>query len=133
MKIASLNIAKGVHSKAAAIEETLNKKNLDILCLLVADIPNNITAPCFNGYRPPIFHTNNSNYSRIVCYVKRNLEFTNLEKDAVPNRSDAPPFIAIDLRNIRVSFIYNEYTKNAYAANMGHKLSPERRLERLKT
>ena len=118
MKIASLNIAKGLHSKATAIEETLNKTNIDILCLLETDLPNNISAPCFNGYQPPIFHTNSSNYSRIVCYVKRNLEFTNPEKESVPNRSDAPPFIAIDLRNIRVSFIYNEYTKNAYAANI---------------
>ena len=64
--------------------------------------------------------------------MKRNLKFTNPEKESVPNRSDAPPFIAIDLRNIRVTFIYNEYTKNAYAAIMGQKLSPEQRLERLK-
>ena len=78
------------------------------------------------------FHTNNSNYSRIVCYLKRNSEFTNLEKDSAPNHSEAPPFIAIDLRNIRVSFIYNEYTKNVFAANMGQKLRPERRLERFK-
>ena len=100
--------------------------------MLETDLPNNISAPCFNGYQPPIFHTNNSNYSRIVCYVKRNLEFTNPEKESVSNRSDSPPFIAIDLRNIRVSFIYNEYTKNAYAANKGQKLSPERRLDRFK-
>ena len=132
MKIASLNIAKGLHSKATAIEEPLNKNNLDILCLLEADIPSNISAPCFNGYQSPIFHTNKSNYSRIVCYVKHDLEFTNLEKDSVPNHSEAPPFIAIDLKNIHVSFIYNVYTKNAYSPNTGQKLSPERRLERFK-
>ena len=85
MKIASLNIAKGLHSKAAAIEETLNKKNLDILCLSETDLPKDISAPCINGYQPPISLINSSYYSRIVCYVKRNLEFTIPEKEPIPN------------------------------------------------
>ena len=117
MKIACLKIAKELHSKTAAIEETLIKKNVDILCLLEADFSSNINAPCFNGYQSPISHINISSYSRIVFYVKRDFEFTKLKKDSVPNHTDAPPYIALDLRNIRVSFIYNEYTMSAYLPN----------------
>ena len=65
-------------------------------------------------------------------HVKRNLEFTIPEKESVPNQSNSPPFIVIDLKNIRVSFIYNEYTENAYAAHKGQKLSPQKRLDRFK-
>ena len=97
MKIACLNIAKGIHSKAATIEEILNKKRIDILCFLETDFPNNINAPSFNGYHEPISHINPSNYTRIFCYVKRKFEFTKLEKESVTNHANAPPYRKIAL------------------------------------
>ena len=125
MKIACLNIAKGLHSKSAVIEELLNRNDFTILSLLETDIPININAPSFKGYHEPITHTNPSNYTRMVCYIKEEIAFTKLDETEIRNFNDAPPHIAIDLRTIRVTFVYNEHTKNAYDIKGGTKLDPK--------
>ena len=132
MKIGCLNIAKGLHTKSAVLEEILVKNSFDILSLLETDYPINVSAPRINGYHVPITHMNTSNYTRLVCYVKEETAFTKLDESSIHNFDDAPPHISIDLRTIRVTFIYNEHTKNAYATSGNTKLCPKTRLNRLR-
>ena len=113
MKIACLNIAKGLHTKSAVLEEILDKNNFDILSLLETDYSIDVSAPGINGYHVPITHINTSNYTRMVCYVKEEIAFTKLDENPIQNYDDAPPHISIDLRTIRVTFIYKEHTRSA--------------------
>lgn len=125
MKIACLNIAKGLHTKSAVVEEILDKNNFEILSLLETDYPIDVIAPRIKGYHEPITQKNISNYTRLVCYIKEEIVFTKLDETSIHNYDDAPPHIAIDLRTIQVTFIYNEHTRNACATSGGTKSCPE--------
>ena len=78
MRIACLNICRGLHPKAPAIEAILHNHNLDILGLNETDIPSGIKPPNIEGYQMPLINQSNTGYSRVAMYVKNELEFRTL-------------------------------------------------------
>ena len=132
MKIASHNITKGLHSKIASIEETMNKHNIDIISLAESDLPENGRAPVSKGYQEPLTHKNPSKYTKVVCYVKDGITFTRPDQILRLNYKESSLSITIDLRSIMVTMIYNEHTKGAYSNQVGARISPKEQASRIR-
>lgn len=101
--IASFNVAKGLHAKAAAIESMLLRCKIDIIGLTESDLNANIGPSYFKGYSS-IVHSNKKGFKRVVAYVRNTIHFKQAEYD-----KNEVPHVIIKLSQQNILIIRNEF------------------------